>query len=321
MVAGRSTTCAYTASSELYCWGNNNSIYTSVVGEVAPTPSRVLGLTPPAGASIQGINAVNGAHFVRYSDGTVNSFGARYDSASADGPDNVGPAQRAPGAGSIAELNGSLNVHSANSSVGFATDGASRLLGWGHIHAQRLGSLMGEVISAMPERRVVTRPTLIPMASPVQSAFASDATTIALLADGRVACWGENESYVVDPTAASGLQIATPVVRADIGGGHTAVAIVGPTGLALNGTDRIDCFGARYNHVCPNEGSLMQPSRVRGFTGPAPRFIDVQGGFDFACALTDDDRVFCWGGNGWSQCGAPASAFIDATAPHQVPLP
>lgn len=321
VVAGRDTTCGFTADNSVYCWGRDDATYTGFGGPSA-TPLAVQGLVHPPGSNIVSLAHVNNAHFIQYSNGAVVSFGARYDSAAADGPSEV-PLLRAPGSLAIAALEGARSVHSQRSSVGFAIGRDGQLLGWGHIHDVRLGSLAGADVGG--GRRVVGVPTAIPGAGTMLEAFASDSAVIALRSDRRVSVWGNNESYFVDPEAETdSVSFSAPTIRADIGDGpFRAVALVGSAGLAINESGALRCFGARYNKICPDAvpNDVRNPATVTGFAGPAPRFVAVSGGFDFACALSDDDRVYCWGGNESSQCGAPASRFVEPTAPNRVIVP
>lgn len=321
IAAGRDNSCAYTASNEVYCWGRNDQLYTENAAQYVVTPSRVRTFSHPAGASIVEITSVNGAYFLRYSNGAVNSWGSRYDSATADGPDNVPPPLRAPGAGSLPELAGARHICANGSSVGYAVSASGQLMGWGLVFHSRLGTLTGTVIDAMRMRSDVTVATAIPGIGPTLDAVASDSAALALLEDGRVATWGYNENFFVGTTVPENTSVAMPVVRDELGSNNIAVAIVGATGLAVTSTGTVQCFGARYGSICPDEGMRDTPTSVRGFTG-SPRFTTIRGGFNNVCALTEDDRVFCWGGNNWGQSGAPiGTMFVQPTAPNEITLP
>lgn len=323
IAAGRDNTCAFTSGNEVYCWGRNDQLYTENTAQFVLTPSRVRGFVHPAGASIVELSAVNGAFFLRYSNGAVNSWGNRYDSGTADGPDNVPPPLRSPGGGTIPELANARRVCAGGSSVGFGVSSAGQLLGWGLVFHSRLGTLTGTVVDAMRMRSDVAVPTAIPGIGATIEAVASDSAAIALLEDGRVATWGYNENFFVGTSVAENSEVATPVVRDELGTNNVGVAIVGATGLAITSSGAVQCFGARYGSICPDEGMRDRPTSVRGFTG-SPRFTTIRGGFNYACAISEDDRVFCWGGNQWGQCGAPISAgtlFVQPTAPNELTLP
>jgi len=49
--------------------------------------------------------------------------------------------------------------------------------------------------------------------------------------------------------------------------------------------------------------------------------VQVEGGWDFACALDATGRVFCWGSNSNAQLGLGSEGGPDVVTPTQVTLP
>jgi hypothetical protein len=113
----------------------------------------------------------------------------------------------------------------------------------------------------------------------------------ALLADGRVQCWGGNQngqlgngsktdfSYV--PVAVSGITTAVAVAA---GGDHTCA-------LLANGT--VQCWGEnRFGQLgTGNLNKSAVPVTVIGITNA----VAVTAGWEHSCAILSDGRVTCWG--------------------------
>jgi alpha-tubulin suppressor-like RCC1 family protein len=113
--------------------------------------------------------------------------------------------------------------------------------------------------------------------------------TAALLADGRVVCWGTNIDRQCSVPADLG-----PAVQVAAGGSHTA---------ALLADGRVVCWG--YN----SHGQCSVPADL----GPA---VQVAAGGYHTVALLADGRVVCWGRSDEGQCNVPASIQGRAAAIH-----
>jgi alpha-tubulin suppressor-like RCC1 family protein len=126
--------------------------------------------------------------------------------------------------------------------------------------------------------------------------------TCAVLADGRVFCWGANYSgemgdgtveYRNEPVAVKGLD--RPAVAVAAGGGHTC---------ALLDDSRVACWGANNNGQLGSQldsGWLStRPKMVEGLPGAVQSLDSL---FDHTCAITDEGAVYCWGLNDYGQLG------------------
>lgn len=137
--------------------------------------------------------------------------------------------------------------------------------------------------------------------------------SLALLSDGTVMAWGENQvgnlglgsgqiggsqntpGFVADTTGAVGSKL-TGVVAVAAGGGHS---------LALKGDGSVYAWGDNSTAQLGNAtvgAPNPVPTRV-GFALLAENIKAIAGGAGFSLALTQDGRVYCWGLNNFGACG------------------
>ena len=164
--------------------------------------------------------------------------------------------------------------------------------------------------------------------TPVPVSGINDATAIsgtcALLATGRVECWGDNSDAQLGDGSTRGPMTClglipcstTPVMVAGIRAA-TSIATGDQGACAVLAGGTVDCWGdGSYGelgdgnsgtHVCP-EGDLPNertnrcsptPQRVTGITNA----VQVAVGDDSTCARLATGAVDCWGDNGAGQLG------------------
>jgi alpha-tubulin suppressor-like RCC1 family protein len=168
------------------------------------------------------------------------------------------------------------------------------------------------------------------LSTSVESVAAGQDETCALLAGGTVACWGANDSGQLGDGSTSGPESCpngscstTPAVVPGLSGA-TAVATDGGEACALLSSGVVKCwggdaFGALGNGT-PGPGGSLVPVMVSGLT----QATAIAMGYDYACALSRDGTVQCWGSNNGGQLGngstansttpVPASNLTGATA-------
>jgi alpha-tubulin suppressor-like RCC1 family protein len=152
--------------------------------------------------------------------------------------------------------------------------------------------------------------------------------SLALLSDGTVMAWGENQvgnlglgtgqiggsrstpGFVADTTGVVGSKL-TGVVAVAAGGGHS---------LALKGDGSVYAWGdnstAQLGTSSPGSPNPV-PTRV-GFALLGESIKAIVGGAGFSLALTQDGRVYCWGLNNFGACGNGTSGDGNFTV---VPTP
>src|SRR6478735_10603772 len=147
--------------------------------------------------------------------------------------------------------------------------------------------------------------TLVPVATPfgdqVLSLASKALTTCALLKNGDVWCWGNNNGFasgVPDPNVA--VQ-ATPA-RVDLGDRVAKTLAVG-SGFGCVTTDNgeLVCWGSDY----AGQVGVPSASAVRLAVVPTGgKFaVTVGAAYESACAVFDDGSTSCWGANHFGQLG------------------
>ncbi|MFT7580876.1 MAG: alpha-tubulin suppressor-like RCC1 family protein [Myxococcota bacterium] len=148
----------------------------------------------------------------------------------------------------------------------------------------------------------VREPVVVDGLSRVVQLVAGNGSNCALHDSGEVSCWGSNvfgelgngkvdNSDHATPTRVEGLK---GVIQLSNGWGHVC---------ALLGDATVSCWGSNYDgqlgHEIDDESVHPQPGPVEGLTG----VTQLATGDSHSCALHDDGRVSCWGGNERGQLG------------------
>ena len=127
----------------------------------------------------------------------------------------------------------------------------------------------------------------------------------ALLQDKTVKCWGRNDSGQLGLSGTSDQVVPTTVQALtnvqDLTAGYNFAC-------ALTTTQNIFCWGANnQGQVGLGSGAaakVLTPSAV----ATSKPVLQVAAGYDHACALLNDNTVWCWGGNSQGQSGLPTQA-------------
>jgi alpha-tubulin suppressor-like RCC1 family protein len=149
--------------------------------------------------------------------------------------------------------------------------------------------------------------------SGVRALSAGEGHTCALLSDGTVACWGDNDSgqLGIPPTVCSEGTYkcsSTPVAVAGLSG-VAALASGGQHTCALLSDGTVRCWGDNtYGQLGDNgaETRSLQPVMVLTAGGaPLTSVTAISAGDYFSCALLSSGSVVCWGGYpGYAELGA-----------------
>jgi alpha-tubulin suppressor-like RCC1 family protein len=152
--------------------------------------------------------------------------------------------------------------------------------------------------------------------------------TCAALTDGKVRCWGNNDSGESGQTVTAGQDIHPP---AEVGGltNVTGIAASFSTTCALLGGGTVECWGYNGGQQLGRGGTTNDTTPhpehqpVVGLTGAT--FLRGSTGGHF-CAIVAGGQVKCWGGNGSGQLGDGSSGGFKGTpvtvcAPGTTALP
>ncbi|HJL16936.1 MAG TPA: hypothetical protein RMH99_14825 [Sandaracinaceae bacterium LLY-WYZ-13_1] len=276
LAGGHSHTIGIDAEGRLWGWGSsaNGQLLHPVRGP-AP-PGLVSGLELPPAA---GVAAGDAETCVRFVDGEIRCWGRRYSLRA--GP-MIGPEGR-PMLDDAVELAGGLGHYCG-------VDGDGRPLCWGQNERGEIG---------LPAGSRVHEPRPLPGVPRVDQLALGFAHSCARLG-AEVWCWGDNghgecgvpEPDLVPPTRVEGL----PSNVATLFAGWSATCAILETGRVLcwgeNGYGQLG-DGTRIGRVAPTEVRFA----------PGVRVVQMAAGANFACAVDDEGRVWCWGDNARGQLG------------------
>ena len=305
--AGDSTTCGVTPSGEGYCWGAGSRWQLgNGTNQRSAVPVKVASTRPLASVSVgfEGGCALT-------PDGTALCWGQNRNGQAGTGDKVVvaTPALVSTGL-KFSEISSAL-FHTC----ALATDGTAHC--WGSNALFALGT-DGYVDTA--ER---PRPTAVVGGLRYSSLSAGAMNTCAVTVGKDAYCWGSN---ILGSLGVGRLGLQSPEgsvpTRVVDGAGFVRVSageensIFTPNCL-LDAAGRAYCMGAntvgQLGTTTAETCRRSSTSSVACSTRPIPvsgglAFETVDPGLEFACGLTRDGRVFCWGSNRSGQIGGTAGA-------------
>lgn len=138
----------------------------------------------------------------------------------------------------------------------------------------------------------------------------------AIDADGALACWGDNlegklgqDDLFGSPDATTPLVVAagTRFRNVSVGQGHVC---------AIEDSGALACWGRNTNGelgIGPEPEQTRAPMRVGG----ASDWVSIGASQHHTCGVRDDGSLWCWGGNGHHELGAP-ELDLEFAMPRQV---
>jgi alpha-tubulin suppressor-like RCC1 family protein len=177
---------------------------------------------------------------------------------------------------------------------------------WGNNDEGQLGS---------GTRAPAPGPVRVRRITAARSVAAGVAHTCAALADGTVACWG-NDGYGQRGGTTFGLRTAEPVRVAGIVSATSVTAGRNHTCALLAG-GAVVCWGSNLQGQLGNRTGAVSPSVPVVVEGIADGQA-VAAGFFHTCVLLRDRSVRCWGANGAGQLGAPSRSQTVSLLPLPV---
>jgi alpha-tubulin suppressor-like RCC1 family protein len=207
---------------------------------------------------------------------------------------------------------------SAGYSAACARTASGRLYCWGKNEAGTVGDgTTNDRAVATPVTRDATGSPLGPVAEVAMGNVHACARTI----DGSVYCWGSDDFGEVGDGRVStdfkNVLALRPTKIALQARGTSQLALGSLTSCLLDdieSTAHVTCWGSNSSgvlgHLPGTQGDIHLPvpewANPNPSAGPSiPSAIQLAVGTDFACALTRERTVWCWGSNGDDRLGVP----------------
>jgi len=273
-----SHTCAALDSGEVYCWGVG---FTGQLGQPnifeQLAPRRVDGISDVVDLTLTSL-----ASCAARRDGTVWCWGSGSAVGNGDVDASSVPPTRVAGLDRVIQVTSSLSFVCALRDAG-------DVWCWGPAWRGAFGA-------GYAEFGAVASPVRVPDVDDIVQISAGRGYNCALRNDGRVSCWGNNESGKLGLGFESGRELPTLVpglaniVQLGAGYGHTC---------ALRQDGVVLCWGGKdWGSVADGTVSGLQltPTPILGAPGP---FVEVAVGSFSGFAVTSSGECWAWGSNTW----------------------
>jgi alpha-tubulin suppressor-like RCC1 family protein len=286
IAAGQETTCAVHEGGTVSCWGENT---TGLLGTGTNRPAHenkpklVPGLTGVESVAI-GFDHACAVH----TDGTVSCWGRGRDGALGNGTKSAAISKPVvvPGLRDVTEVSAGQRFSCA-------------LLNTGEVRCWGL-NLIGQI--GIPwergQRSLSTTPVSVTGLTDAKRIASSKNNTCAVLASGRVTCWGSpnggalgnaSQDPTPTPVTADAVESAADVAA----GGIYTCAVIGQPGA-------VTCWGADLTAITVDKAEYSPPTAVPGLEA----VVSIDANWNLACAARADGTVACWGRNDHGQLGA-----------------
>lgn len=153
---------------------------------------------------------------------------------------------------------------------------------------------------------------------PVQDISAGGEISCAVRATDNLAfCWGRVETqssspFLIFENSTSNPKQISPTVKFKT----VSAGVNHACGLEVSG--KVYCWGKNDTHRLGNGNSSDSESPVLVGFDPALRFQSVGAGENHGCALSSDDKIYCWGSNEFGQLGNNWTMPSTANTPQEV---
>ena len=311
VAAGYSHSCAVLLDGSIVCWGKNHH---GQLGDGTTADSSSPVQTQSLGVGRSAVEVLAGSQLscALLDDGSIVCWGLNSVGQVGDGTttSRTTPTQTTSlGAGRTA-----VEIAGGDSHVCAILDDGS-IVCWGQNDHGQLGD--GTTTDK-------SNPTQTTSLGNGRSAIAIDVGpnhSCAVLDDGSVACWGNNQwGQLGDGTTT---QRTTPTQTGSLGPSRTAISVeVGYAHTcALLDDGAVACWGQNADGRLGDGTNTDRhlPTQTSSFgTGRTSTGISL--GHQFSCALLDNHTISCWGENSDGQLGYGAKgANTDKNAPNNIP--
>jgi alpha-tubulin suppressor-like RCC1 family protein len=281
---GGEHTCAILDYGSVSCWGRDyygqlgNGLY-PFIDRKTPTQTSSLGTNRTAVAISSGES-----HTCAILDnGSVSCWGSPSYGKLGDGTNSqrVTPTQTS----SLGTNRTAVAISSGIQHTCAVLDDGS-VSCWGKNEYGRLGD------GTTTNRNIPTQTSSLGTGRTAVAISSGDDHTCALLDDGSVSCWGQNDNGQIGDGTTTNRNI--PTQTSSLGTGITAVAISSGNDhtCALLDDGSVSCWGSNYYGQTSGLG-----------TGTGRTAVAISSGYAHTCAILDDGTVSCWGGNWFGQLG------------------
>ncbi len=298
VAAGGSHSCALLAGGAVFCWGLNTlgQIGVGSAGGEYPVAVQVPGISGAtavvAGAWHSCARLGTGA-LACWGRNAYGQLGLGFDSDWVASPGEVkGPG----GAGGLMDV--TAVAAGAEHTCALALGG--QVFCWGSNGSGQTGTGAGDTILA-PEP-VLGADTLAGASALAAAAW----STCAIVAEGKVACWGANSFGQVGQGMTSSSE-PTPRLVTGVGGSGTIAGAVSITSgwrhtCALLADGATACWGGNGNGELGSGTTVNAASPVAVPAAPGP-VAAIAAGDSFTCRLSQAGTAECWGDNRYGQLG------------------
>ena len=228
--AGSSHTCAVLANGTVQCWGINT---VATMGRSSTTPLTVPGITSANSAKSIAVGSIHACALL--ADGTIRCWGHNENAQMGNGTRFFSQSTPTTVSG-ITSATPAVSI-SAGSMHTCALISGGTIKCWGSNFSGKLGD------GTSSDRTTPVNVLGISSTNPVKSVTGGGNHTCALLADGKVMCWGANSVFQLGdgtstnrniPVNVSGVSATNPAVFVSAGGQFNCV-------LLTDGT--VECWG------------------------------------------------------------------------------
>jgi len=301
MSGGGLHTCAVIADGTVECWGYG--VYGELGDSTTSTsylPAQVVDdFIPDAGVR----KIVNGANHTcaLLGDGTAECWGYNIDGPLGNG-NNATIDTPTP----VANLTHAIDIAAGlNHTCALVADGTVEC--WGH-----------SVYSSTPGCALYThngcffQPVVVGNVTQAIAISAGGNHVCALIVDGTVDCWGQNEDFEV----CSPQSVNTTTCGMPVAGVYQASAIsTGSNHTCALSAGYATCWGNNGQYELGTTSSTYGPVQVSGLQYAS----SISAGDLFTCATLFTGAVQCWGYNGYGQLG-DGTTFYDSSVPTTINL-
>jgi hypothetical protein len=267
----------------LECWGHNAS---GVLDQGMRVVQR-LPVIVAAGQDMVDFAFTESALCIVYGPGPQNRDGQVY---CAGDPDMLGDQSQSArySFGPVTGINTARGITSGNRHFcALLTNGALQC--WGNNQSLQLG--VATPVEAF---------TPVPIAnSNYSQVCGSDEGSCGLRSDGSVHCWGRNDFFELGDSGLATTSIATKIAGIS---GATAIACAAATNCAVLTTGQVKCWGKNDTKLLTPLVTLMDATPVV-ISGLSNIKQVVSRNATHACALDDNEDVYCWGSNATGESG------------------